>query len=265
MSNPQELPPEANALIAKIEAHLREARPLLQTSAQDADIFAIRETERRYLPETIELFLAVPLSLRQAPNEQGESAQAQLLKSLAILENATYAHLQNLASAQRDAAMVNQQFLAERFSGVPTEPHEAIISPVPDAALAMPPSNYFLQTLFQQANQEAAGNQQQLLDAIATKFTEAFPRLTRVDKQLFSRAAKRVQIEVPSSQAALRYVLSATPYGFEASIATVVRGIALKTETAAIERWMASIIEHLADFSSQNQETQARLKELFGR
>ena len=264
MINPQDLPPAARSFIALIEAHLREAQPLLQSGAENADAFALRETQRRYLPETIQLFMAVPQSLREAVNAQGESASTQLIKSLAILENATLAHLQNLASAKRDAAEINQQFLAERFSGISATEQPLIVPAAPNMEQAIPPSTFLIQELFSQATKEAAGNQQQLLDAIAAKFSDAFPRITRVERRLFSRAVKRVEVEIPSSKDAVRYILSWTPYGFEAGIATMVRGIALKTETLPTENWIATIVEHLADFTSKNQETEARLKEFFG-
>lgn len=261
MINPQELPAEARMLLARIEAHLHEARPLLATAGENSDAFALSETQQRYLPETIALFLAVPPSQRDVMDAQGESAKTQLTASLAILEQATLAHLQSLAAAKRNAAEMNQQFLAQRFSGVAAV--ESVANMLP-GDVAAEPSSYLIESLFRQASNEAAGDQQQLLSAIAAKFTEAFPRITRVERRLFSRAIKRVEIEVPSAKGGARYMLTATRYGFEATVATTVRGIALKTETLPTQRWIATVIDHLTEFTSKNQESESRLRELFG-
>ena len=102
------LPIESCAAIARIEALVAEAERLGTFGDQEL-AFAFRQTQRRYLPDTINAYLKIPESHRD------EVAQTELLRQLLTLERATRDRLAVLAAAGRKAQETNGTFLYERF------------------------------------------------------------------------------------------------------------------------------------------------------
>src|SRR5450631_1968985 len=104
------LPEEASLAVARIEAMLDEADRLIErTGAADESAFSLKETGRRYLPDTLNAYLNVPASQRDTV------ADTLLVDQLRLLERATAARLAALAAAGRSDLAANGAFLAERF------------------------------------------------------------------------------------------------------------------------------------------------------
>ncbi len=78
------LPEDASLTVSRIEAMLDEAKRLIErTGGADESAFSLRETERRYLPDTLNAYLNVP------PSQRDSVADALLVDQLRLLERAT--------------------------------------------------------------------------------------------------------------------------------------------------------------------------------
>src|ERR1700738_857925 len=76
------LPAEALALQARIESMLAQAETLLAQGGSDEAAYALRETERRYLPDTLKAYDDIPPARRDA------TAAEMLVEQLRLLERA---------------------------------------------------------------------------------------------------------------------------------------------------------------------------------
>ena len=110
------LPAEAEALVARIEGMLAQAEALLARGGSDEAAYALRETERRYLPDTLDAYLGVPPARRDA------TAATMLVEQLRLLERATAQRLAVLAESAENALAANGGFLTERFGALETLP-----------------------------------------------------------------------------------------------------------------------------------------------
>ena len=121
-----ELPAPATAAVARIESMLEEARRLpAGASGADEAAFALRETERRYLPDTLAAYLDIPQSLRD------EAAAEMVVRQLTLLERATAQRLAALANAGASTLAANGAFLSERFGSIedlPAVPERAAVA-----------------------------------------------------------------------------------------------------------------------------------------
>jgi hypothetical protein len=241
------LPAEALAATSRIEAMLDEAERLLaQTQGLDDAGYALAETRRRYLPDTLSAFLDIPPSTRDA------AAEEMLLGQLTLLERATASRLQALAEAGRSALAVNGAFLSERFGPVESLPDvpAAMQTAVPASA---PPQTIVARFFSDIQSAGSGGAPAQLLEVAAAKLSRAFPRLTTVKRGLFGGPPKAVSIDVPSGDHALRYTLEAERFGIAASCTKIVRGIALRTERVDVGEWLQGLMEDVGAYVERDR------------
>ena len=104
------LPIESCAAIARVESLLDEAERLGTFGDQEL-AYVFRQTQRRYLPDTINAYLTIPESHRDA------AAQKMLLEQLLVLERSTRERLSAIANAGRMNQAANGEFLNQRFGG----------------------------------------------------------------------------------------------------------------------------------------------------
>ena len=163
-----ELPAAAQRLVREIEATISEADSLLGAPEVPPDIvFSLQETRARYLPDTLNAYVAVPASQRSTKDEAGRSAKDQLLEQLSVLDRATRRHLEILAAQKRSELAVNARFLAKRF-----DDRSAEISAISQHAPVPSPS--FLRNWLPGDTSDAKST----VAFVGGKFREAFPQLT---------------------------------------------------------------------------------------
>ena len=103
----------------RIEAMLAQAETLLARGGSDEAAYALRETERRYLPDTLDAYLSVPPARRDA------AAETMLVEQLRLLERATAQRLAVLSESAEVALAANGRFLTERFGPIDALPESA--------------------------------------------------------------------------------------------------------------------------------------------
>lgn len=248
-----DLPGPAGDIVARIEALLDEGRRLTERASGVDDItFALRETERRYLPDTLAAYLDIPVSQRDP------AAADMLVGQLTLLEKATGARVASLAESGRTQLAANGAFLSERFG-----PAESL----PDAPAVAPsegPSRALVARFFSQLDQSAA-NPQALVGVAADKFSSLFPALTTVKRGLFGGPPKAVVLDVPRGDHVLRYALGAARTGIEASVTKVVRGVALRTEVCDIGDWLRGLFEDVSAYVERDRSSRELLTSFFAR
>lgn len=252
-----DLPPEAETLVARIEGLLAQAETLLATGdhAEEA-AYALRETERRYLPDTLKAYLDVPRARRD------ETTTTMLIEQLRLLERATAQRLGALADSAETALAANAAFLAERFGPLETLPDASALEIEP----AQAPSAALVRRVFDRLQADAGPDPVALLERAAIQFTRAFPAIVGVKRGgFFGRGpVELLMLDVPRASDLLRYVLARTPYGaVEASVTRVVRGVALRTERCEIGDWVQGLIEDLAAYVARERTMRDALTRLF--
>jgi hypothetical protein len=114
----------APQLTADMLAHLRSVRTsiaevlprLMDTTGAGNDLFTVRETVLRYLPETLANFVALPPVFRNThPLKDGKTARALLSDQLIVLDTKMREIVANVASADAQALLANGQFLEMKF------------------------------------------------------------------------------------------------------------------------------------------------------
>ncbi|GAC1549040.1 MAG: hypothetical protein NVS3B16_22530 [Vulcanimicrobiaceae bacterium] len=254
-----ELPAAARVAVARIEALLDEARDLPGLAASsDESAFVLRETERRYLPDTLGAYLAIPRSQRD--DEASALLEAQLLQ----LERATAKRLAAFAATQRDALAANGTFLDGRFGRADSLPPAPLAEPQP-ARGGDAPSRTMVARFFERLAPAVAARPDAVLAAAAERFSTLLPALTTVKRGLFGGAPQAVSIDVPSGDAVLRYALQATRAGFATTVTKVVRGIALRTEPCDFDTWIAALVEDVGTYVERDRATRERLMQFIGR
>jgi hypothetical protein len=235
------LPDEASQTVARIEAMLDEAKRLIERSGvADDNTFSLRETERRYLPDTLNAFLNVPASLRDA------AAETLLTDQLRLLERATALRLAELAEASRIDQAANGAFLAERFGPADALP-DVVAGPMPPAITA--PPRALVARLFSDLGRAEHSDPAALLQLAGQRFAAVFPALTTVRRGLFGGGpVKSVAVDVPRAADVLRYTLEAERGGVTASCTKVVRGVALRTERTELGAWMRGLLEDMGAY-----------------
>lgn len=249
-----DLPAEARASVARIEALLEEARRLASgASGADEAAYALKETERRYLPDTVAAYLDIPASQRDA------AASEMVVGQLQLLERATAQRLTALAEASRSTLAANGSFLSERFGALDSLPE------APDISTGEAPPHTLVARFFAQLEQSAGGDPAALVDLAARRFSALLPAITTVKRGMFGGAARAVVLDVPHGDHILRYALEASRSGIETSCAKVVRGIALRTERSDPGEWLQGLFEDVSAYAERDRATRDLFTSFFSR
>lgn len=247
------LPGEAQTLVARIDAMLAQAEPLLASGASDEAAYALRETERRYLPDTLNTFAAIPPALRDA------GAESMLVEQLRLLERATAQRLTMLGENAQTQFSANGAFLTERFGPAETLPDAPAQI---DAPAATPASlvRHILQRI------ETPGDARPLIERTAAQLGAAFPAIVTVKRGgLFGNGpVEAVALDVPRRDDVLRYALARTPRGdVEATVTRFLRGIKNKTLVVGVDEWSQGLADDLAAYVERERGARDTLTRLF--
>jgi hypothetical protein len=250
-----ELPQAAEAAVVRIEAMLDEARRLAaNVPNSDEATYALKETERRYLPDTLAAYLDIPASQRDA------AAGEMVVGQLALLERATAQRLAALAETSRTTLAANGAFLSERFGALETLPEAPA-----NVAATEAPSRTLVARFFEQLQQTAGTNPATLVELAADRFSKVLPAMTSVKRGLFGGPARSVTLDVPHGDHVLRYALEAARSGVETSCTKVVRGIALRTERCDPDVWLHGLFDDVSAYAERDRATRDRLTSFFSR
>lgn len=111
-------------LSADMNQHLQQLRQSIADilprlghgSLHDADLYTVRETVLRYLPETLANYLALPPVFRHTHIlKDGKTARQILAEQLTLLDDKMQEITTNLSQSDAQALLANGQFLREQF------------------------------------------------------------------------------------------------------------------------------------------------------
>jgi hypothetical protein len=108
---------EMNAHLASVRTSVAEVLPrLVGARSFDADLYTVRETVLRYLPETLANYVALPPVFRNSqPLKDGKTARALLSEQLLLLDTQMREIVANVAGADAQALLANGRFLEMKF------------------------------------------------------------------------------------------------------------------------------------------------------
>lgn len=112
------LGPEMNAHLRSLRTYIAEVLPRLlgDRSHHDANLFTVRETVLRYLPETLANYVALPPAFRTTHAvKDGKTARQILADQLALLDAKMQDIVANVAGADAQALLANGKFLEMKF------------------------------------------------------------------------------------------------------------------------------------------------------
>jgi len=112
------LPAELGTRLDAIRASIGEVLPKLagEIGASD-DLYLVRETVLRYLPETLSNYLALPPLFRTThPLREGKTARELLADQLAVLDTQMREVVGNVARGNAEALLTNGRFLEAKFA-----------------------------------------------------------------------------------------------------------------------------------------------------
>lgn len=249
------LPDGAAAIVARIEALLNEAQPLVaHLGSTDAASYALGETRARYLPDTLRAYGEIPPSLRGERDAAGKTADERLIDQLELLERATSKHLRDLGARNADAVAANGAFLTERFGAKES---------LPDAVAATPtdaPPAVLVRSLFGEIERAAGPRADNLVITAAERLGALVPQLVTVRRGMFGMGAvEGFSLDIPVRGSTLRYSLATARGSIEASCTKVVRGVALRTEVVRLDEWLAGLYEDLGAFVESDRHTRDTL------
>ena len=254
------LPDDASHVVSRIEALLDEANRLIERAGvTDESAFSLRETERRYLPDTLNAYLNVPPSARDAV------AGSLLVEQLELLERATKQRLAALAALANSALAANGAFLNERFADVAalpaqTDERTALPAAVPAAAAGVPsPPRALVARFFSDLQAPGRSDPTRLLQIAGQRFAAVFPALTSVRRGPFGGPVKSISLDVPSGASMLRYTLEAERGGVAATCTKIVRGVALRTERVELGEWMHGLLEDVGAYVERDRSARELL------
>jgi hypothetical protein len=251
------LPAEAETLVARIEGLLAQAESLLANADHGEEAgYALRETERRYLPDTLKAYLDIPPARRDA------ASATMLVEQLRLLERATAQRLAELAQSAETALAANAAFLIERFGPLETLPDTAAI----DVERTEAPPATLVRRVLERLETDAGPDPGALLEHAAVRLSAAFPAIVGVKRGgFFGRGpVEMLALDVPRPSDVLRYVLARTPYrGIEASVTRIVRGVALRTERCDVGEWIRGLIDDLGAYVVRERVARETLTRLF--
>jgi len=100
-----------------IRASVNEVLPrLARVQGFDDDLFTVRETILRYLPETLANYAALPPMFRNThPLKEGKTARTLLTEQLSVLDEQMKQVVANVAGGDAQALLANGQFLEAKF------------------------------------------------------------------------------------------------------------------------------------------------------
>jgi hypothetical protein len=112
-----QLAPEMAAHLASIRASVTEVLPrLVGNDVGASDLFTVRETVLRYLPETLANYVALPPVFRSTRSlKDGKTARQLLAEQLAVLDSTMGEIVANVAKADAQALLANGKFLEMKF------------------------------------------------------------------------------------------------------------------------------------------------------
>jgi hypothetical protein len=249
------LPDDAVARVSRIEALLDEAERLLSgSSIVDEASYSLKETRRRYLPDTLRAYFDVPPSMRGERDPSGRTADELLVAQLDHLERATAQRLRELAARGTEHIAANGAFLTERFGPASALPEVTPVEGARSAPLALVRS--FLDGIERDAGPQPAA----LVAVAAERFGALVPQLLTVQRSRMGFGpVESLQLTIPNGDSALRYNLTASRGGIEASATKVVRGIALRTETVDLDAWLHGLYEDLGAYVERDRRTRETL------
>jgi hypothetical protein len=247
------LPPQAQTIVGRIEALLAQAEPLLGPSASDEAGYALRETERRYLPDTVQAFLDIPPARRDAV------AESMLVDQLTLLERATAQRLAALAESAENALSSNGAFLSERFGKLESLPEAPIVN-----ASTAPPA-LLVKHVLDRIGADAGGDPVALLDVAGTRLAAAFPAIVQLRRSGFlgRGPVESLVLDVPRASDLLRYVLMRDRFGVTASVERFVRGVRLKALTVDVAEWTQGLLDDLGAYVERERDARDVLTRLF--
>jgi len=113
-----QLTTDMNTHLLNVRASVSEVLPrLVEAGRGAADLYTVRETVLRYLPETLANFVALPSMFRNThPLKDGKTARQLLADQLALLDNKMREIVANVANADAQALLANGQFLEMKFN-----------------------------------------------------------------------------------------------------------------------------------------------------
>src|SRR5262249_8238168 len=108
-----ELPDELVAYLYSVRCSIAHALPwLVHGPSHEADLYPVRETVRRYLPDTLTHYFALPLALRAGhAGKDGKTARQLLEEQLALLDEEMRQIASRAASPDVQALRANGRFL----------------------------------------------------------------------------------------------------------------------------------------------------------
>lgn len=250
------LPAEAETLVARIEGLLAQAESLLANGADgDEASYALRETERRYLPDTVKAYLDVPPARRDATTRE------MLVDQLRLLERATAQRLAALAQRAETTLSANGAFLAERFGPLDSLPE----APAP-AADEHAVATTLVRRVLQRLEAQAGPSPMALLENAAVRLAGAFPAIANVKRGGFlgRGPVEAIWIDVPRAADVLRYMLARGAYdNVEATVTRYVRGVKLRSLACDIAEWTQGLIEDLGTYVERERTARDALTRLF--
>jgi hypothetical protein len=112
-----QLTADMHAHLASVRTSVAEVLPrLVGARSHDADLFTVRETVLRYLPETLANYVALPPAFRSTQAlKDGKTARQLLAEQLALLDEKMLEIVGNVSSADAQALLANGKFLEMKF------------------------------------------------------------------------------------------------------------------------------------------------------
>jgi len=233
---------------------LAQAETLLARGGSDEAAYALRETERRYLPDTLDAYLGVPPALRDA------TAATMLVEQLRLLERATAQRLAVVAESAENALAANGRFLTERFGALDTLPESAASA---EPARAGPTA--LVRRVLERLEGEAGADPIAIVERAAVRLSAAFPAITTVRRAgLLGRGpVEDIALDVPRRDDLLRYALTRTRHGVEATVTRFLRGIKNRTVVVDVGEWTRALIEDLGAYVERERGAREVLEQLF--
>ena len=249
------LPAEAETLVSRIESLLAQAERLLASGGNDESAFALRETERRYLPDTLKAYEDIPPARRDA------AAAEMLVGQLRLLERATAQRLAALAERAETALAANGAFLTERFGPLESLPE----TPAEPADPANPPPAMLVRRVLDRLGGEDGADPIAVIERAAVRLSAAFPNIVTVRRGgLLGRGpVEALALDVPRPDDLLRYALERTRHGLAATVTRYLRGIKNKTIAVEIGEWTQGLIEDLGAYVERERGARELLTRLF--
>ena len=108
---------DMNRHLDSIKTSVQEVLPrLIGGTSHDANLFTVRETLLRYLPETLANYVALPPAFRTTHAlAEGKTARQLLAEQLALLDSKMLEIVANVAGADAQALLANGRFLEMKF------------------------------------------------------------------------------------------------------------------------------------------------------